>query len=185
MLSGSWTSCKAWCPCATAPTSSWSATTSRMPATTTSTPSPQRLYPSARWVCCLCSVASSCVSHLNPTLIQPWACICARSVIIKTMHQIRVKFRGIYCKHTTKKVIINDYFNGFSLLHVLLQDDLIFLPHKVSSSVGHLGPLVLCTRVMNTLHLMEPASMRHTQVEVRTHTHALASSVSHLLTTSV
>lgn len=47
-----------------------------------------------------------------------------------------------------------------------LQDDLIFLPSKVSSSMGHLGPLVLCTRAMNTLHFMEPYTMRSTQVEV-------------------
>lgn len=60
---------------------------------------------------------------------------------------------------------------GLTQAVVILQDDLMFLPHKVSSSVGHLGPLVLCTRVMNTLHLMEPASMRTTQVEVGTHMH--------------
>ena len=47
-----------------------------------------------------------------------------------------------------------------------MQDDLIFLPSKVSSSMGHLGPLVLCTRAMNTLHFMEPYTMRSTQVEV-------------------
>lgn len=48
----------------------------------------------------------------------------------------------------------------------VLQDDLVFLPSKVSSSMGHLGPLVLCTRAMNTLHFMEPYTMRSTQVEV-------------------
>ena len=53
-----------------------------------------------------------------------------------------------------------------TLLIGRLQDDLIFLPSKVSSSMGHLGPLVLCTRAMNTLHFMEPYTMRTTQVEV-------------------
>ncbi len=33
--------------------------------------------------------------------------------------------------------------------------------------MGHLGPLVLCTRAMNTLHFMEPNTLRTTQVEVR------------------
>ena len=33
--------------------------------------------------------------------------------------------------------------------------------------MGHLGPLVLCTRAMNTLHFMEPSTMRTTQVEVK------------------
>ena len=47
-----------------------------------------------------------------------------------------------------------------------MQDDLIFLPSKISSSMGHLGPLVLCTRAMNTLHFMEPNTLRSTQVEV-------------------
>ena len=47
-----------------------------------------------------------------------------------------------------------------------VQDDLIFLPSKISSSMGHLGPLVLCTRAMNTLHFMEPNTLRTTQVEV-------------------
>ncbi len=32
--------------------------------------------------------------------------------------------------------------------------------------MGHLGPLVLCTRAMNTLHFMEPNTLRTTQVEV-------------------
>lgn len=47
----------------------------------------------------------------------------------------------------------------------ICKDDLIFLPSKVSSSVGHLGPLVLCTRAMNTLHYIEPNTLRGTQVE--------------------
>ncbi len=50
---------------------------------------------------------------------------------------------------------------------VALQDDLIFLPSKISSSMGHLGPLVLCTRAMKTLHFMETNTLRTTQVEVR------------------
>lgn len=47
----------------------------------------------------------------------------------------------------------------------ICKDDLIFLSPKVSSSFGGLGPLVLCTRVTNTITLIDPATLRHVQLE--------------------
>jgi nonsense-mediated mRNA decay protein 3 len=47
----------------------------------------------------------------------------------------------------------------------ICKDDLICLPAKVSGPMGNIGPMVLCTRVMNTLHLTDPTSLRTVQVD--------------------
>lgn len=47
------------------------------------------------------------------------------------------------------------------------QDDLVCLPHKVSSSLGHLGPIVLCTKVSNQITLTDPVTLRSTSMDVR------------------
>ena len=47
-----------------------------------------------------------------------------------------------------------------------LQDDLICLPSKVASGMGNLGPLVLCTRVTNSLLLLDPSTLRGSHVDV-------------------
>lgn len=45
------------------------------------------------------------------------------------------------------------------------KDDLVCLPPKVSASLGHLGPIVLCTKVTNQLTLMDPVSLRTTTMD--------------------
>lgn len=47
----------------------------------------------------------------------------------------------------------------------ICKEDLICLPHKLSSSLGSIGPLVLCTRVTNTLVLTDPTTLRTSQIE--------------------
>ncbi|KAK3030281.1 hypothetical protein RJ639_039864 [Escallonia herrerae] len=41
------------------------------------------------------------------------------------------------------------------------REDLICLPPKVAASLGNLGPLVICTKVTNTIALMDPLTLRH------------------------
>jgi len=41
-----------------------------------------------------------------------------------------------------------------------MQDDLICLPAKLASSLGSLGPLVLCSRVTSSLTLLDPLTLR-------------------------
>lgn len=43
----------------------------------------------------------------------------------------------------------------------ICREDLICLPSKVSNSLGNLGPLVLCTKVSNTIALLDPITLRH------------------------
>ena len=48
-----------------------------------------------------------------------------------------------------------------------VQDDLVFVPSKLASSLANVGPLALCTRVTNAVTLMDPDSLRSAAMEVR------------------
>ncbi|KAF4347016.1 hypothetical protein CsatB_002070 [Cannabis sativa] len=41
------------------------------------------------------------------------------------------------------------------------REDLICLPPKVAVSLGNLGPLVICTKVTNSIALLDPLTLRH------------------------
>uniref|UniRef100_A0A2P2JQC7 60S ribosomal export protein NMD3 n=2 Tax=Rhizophora mucronata TaxID=61149 RepID=A0A2P2JQC7_RHIMU len=43
----------------------------------------------------------------------------------------------------------------------ICREDLICLPPKVALSLGNLGPLVICTKVTNSIALLDPFTMRH------------------------
>lgn len=43
----------------------------------------------------------------------------------------------------------------------ICREDLICLPPKVSVSLGNLGPLVICTKVSNSIALLDPFTLRH------------------------
>jgi nonsense-mediated mRNA decay protein 3 len=43
----------------------------------------------------------------------------------------------------------------------ICREDLICLPPKVRSSFGNLGPLVICTKVTNSIALLDPWTLRH------------------------
>mmetsp|Transcript_25446 Transcript_25446/g.55257 ORF Transcript_25446/g.55257 Transcript_25446/m.55257 type:complete len:560 (+) Transcript_25446:171-1850(+) len=45
------------------------------------------------------------------------------------------------------------------------KDDLCCLPAKLASSLGQLGPMVLCTKVTNQLTLMDPVTLRTTTMD--------------------
>ncbi|CAH9083062.1 unnamed protein product [Cuscuta epithymum] len=43
----------------------------------------------------------------------------------------------------------------------ICREDLICLPPKLSASLGNLGPLVICTKVTNSIALLDPFTLRH------------------------
>ncbi|XP_059641391.1 uncharacterized protein LOC132283465 [Cornus florida] len=43
----------------------------------------------------------------------------------------------------------------------ICREDLICLPQKVANSLGNLGPLVICTKVSNSIALLDPFTLRH------------------------
>ncbi|KAF5176512.1 60S ribosomal export protein NMD3 [Thalictrum thalictroides] len=47
----------------------------------------------------------------------------------------------------------------------ICREDLVCLPPKVSSSLGNLGPLVLCTKVSNNIVLFDPLTLREKVME--------------------
>ncbi|KAI9490451.1 NMD3 family-domain-containing protein [Zychaea mexicana] len=44
------------------------------------------------------------------------------------------------------------------------KDDLVCLPRKVANSLGNLTPLLLCTRVGNTIHLVDPNTLNSADI---------------------
>ena len=48
-----------------------------------------------------------------------------------------------------------------------VQDDLVCLPAKLVAANGGIGPLVLCTRVTNTITLTDPSTLRTMHLDVR------------------
>ncbi|EEF28848.1 60S ribosomal export protein NMD3 [Ricinus communis] len=43
----------------------------------------------------------------------------------------------------------------------ICREDLVCLPPKVAVSLGNLGPLVICTKVTNSIALLDPLTLRH------------------------
>ncbi|KAK4360039.1 hypothetical protein RND71_022268 [Anisodus tanguticus] len=43
----------------------------------------------------------------------------------------------------------------------ICREDLICLPPKLASSLGNIGPLVICTKVSNSIALLDPFTLRH------------------------
>ncbi|XP_008227407.1 PREDICTED: 60S ribosomal export protein NMD3-like [Prunus mume] len=55
-----------------------------------------------------------------------------------------------------------NYKHTFSVeISPICREDLICLPPKVRSSLGNLGPLVICTKVTNSIALFDPFTLRH------------------------
>lgn len=80
---------------------------------------------------------------------------------------VPIKYRGdkqlvSHNEHTSTY----NYKYTFSVeIAPLCKDDLLFLPRSLSSSLGGLGPLVLCTRVTNALTMTDPATLRHAMLD--------------------
>ncbi|KAJ0457731.1 putative ribosomal export protein Nmd3 [Helianthus annuus] len=43
----------------------------------------------------------------------------------------------------------------------ICREDLVCLPPKLASSLGNLGPLVICTKISNSIALLDPLTLRH------------------------
>lgn len=57
----------------------------------------------------------------------------------------------------------NTYHHRFTFsveICPICKDDLVCLPPRVAASLGHLGPVVLCTRVSSSLLLLDPVTLR-------------------------
>ncbi|KAJ3689573.1 hypothetical protein LUZ61_018737 [Rhynchospora tenuis] len=62
--------------------------------------------------------------------------------------------------HDPKSNVYN-YKHTFSVeISPICREDLICLPPKVAHSLGNLGPLVICTKVSNSIVLMDPFTLR-------------------------
>ncbi|KAL2899149.1 60S ribosomal export protein NMD3 [Bienertia sinuspersici] len=63
--------------------------------------------------------------------------------------------------HDTKSNTYN-YKHTFSVeICPICREDLVCLPPKIAVSLGNLGPLVICTKVTNSIMLMDPNTLRY------------------------
>ncbi|XP_010528584.1 PREDICTED: 60S ribosomal export protein NMD3-like [Tarenaya hassleriana] len=49
----------------------------------------------------------------------------------------------------------------------ICREDLVCLPQKVASSLGNLGPTVLCTKVSDSITLLDPITLRHAFLDAK------------------
>jgi nonsense-mediated mRNA decay protein 3 len=60
---------------------------------------------------------------------------------------------------------VHKYKEAFSVeLAPICRDDLICLPHRTAQRAGSLPPFVLCTRVTNSIHLIDPITLKHAEI---------------------
>ena len=62
--------------------------------------------------------------------------------------------------HDTKNNSYNYRFTFSVEICPVCKDDLVCLPQKVAVGLGNIGPIVLCTRVSNTLMFLDPSTLR-------------------------
>ncbi|EFJ29659.1 hypothetical protein SELMODRAFT_91517 [Selaginella moellendorffii] len=67
--------------------------------------------------------------------------------------------------HDTKNNSYNYKFTFSVEICPVCKDDLVCLPQKVAAGLGNIGPLVLCTRVSNTLMLLDTQTLRSAFVD--------------------
>ncbi|XP_057451079.1 uncharacterized protein LOC130742985 [Lotus japonicus] len=63
--------------------------------------------------------------------------------------------------HDTKSNNYNYRYTFSVEISPICREDLICLPHHVALSLGNLGPLVICTKVTNSIVLLDPFTLRH------------------------
>ncbi|KAJ3681731.1 hypothetical protein LUZ60_014304 [Juncus effusus] len=62
--------------------------------------------------------------------------------------------------HDVKSQTYNYKYTFSVEISPICREDLICLPPKVSKSLGNLGPIVICTKVSNSIFLMDPSTLR-------------------------
>ncbi|GAB2235067.1 hypothetical protein Droror1_Dr00004347 [Drosera rotundifolia] len=63
--------------------------------------------------------------------------------------------------HDGKSNIYNNQYTFTVDICPICREDLVCLPPKVAASFGNLGPLVICTKVSNSIALVDPSTLRH------------------------
>jgi len=160
-----WISSRAVCRSGSGLTSSSSPTTRTTTRTTTSTPSQSRSSLCARFVLRRGALQTATRPLRTRVTHQTSRTTCFTSDLSDHVFHIRFNFhvasmepRG-FCPPSS-------FRSHPSYPPPPLQDDLVCLPHKVSSSLGHLGPMVLCTKVSNQITLTDPVTLRSTSMDV-------------------
>ncbi|KAD6795842.1 hypothetical protein R6Q59_020238 [Mikania micrantha] len=63
--------------------------------------------------------------------------------------------------HDTKSNNYNYKYTFSVEICPICREDLVCLPPKLASSLGNLGPLVLCMKISNSIALLDPSTLRH------------------------
>lgn len=63
--------------------------------------------------------------------------------------------------HDTKSNNYNYKYTFSVEICPVCREDLVCLPPKVASTLGNIGPLVLCTKITNSLAFLDPLTLRH------------------------
>ncbi|XP_071697369.1 uncharacterized protein [Rutidosis leptorrhynchoides] len=76
-------------------------------------------------------------------------------VPVKTRHDKQL------VSHDQKSHIYNYKYTFSVEICPICREDLVCLPPKLVANLGNLGPLVICTKVSNSIALIDPSSLRH------------------------
>lgn len=63
--------------------------------------------------------------------------------------------------HDVKSSTYNYKYTFSVEISPICREDLICLPPKVSNGLGNIGPIVICTKVTNSIALLDPFTLRH------------------------
>ncbi|CAI0407869.1 unnamed protein product [Linum tenue] len=67
--------------------------------------------------------------------------------------------------HDVKSSNYNYKYTFSVQISPVCREDLICLPQRLSSSLGNIGPLVVCTKVTNSIALLDPFTLRHCHLD--------------------
>ncbi|CAL1398136.1 unnamed protein product [Linum trigynum] len=67
--------------------------------------------------------------------------------------------------HDVKSSNYNYKYTFSVQISPVCREDLICLPRRLSSSLGNIGPLVVCTKVTNSIALLDPFTLRHCHLD--------------------
>merc|ERR1719226_219975 len=73
---------------------------------------------------------------------------------------IRFRTDKSLVSHDTKNNTYNYKYTFAVEIALVCKDDVVLLPRKLNTSLGNLGPMVLCTRVTNCILLTNPNTLQ-------------------------
>ncbi len=83
---------------------------------------------------------------------------------IKTHVACQVSASSQLVSHDTKNNTHSVKFTYAVELIPICKDDLVCLPAKLAKSMGRIGPLVLCSKVTSSLHVLDPVTMVRAEI---------------------